>query len=731
MTHWLSWRSLPAWQELQDTTPGSGYSKEALKELIERKRANDFVRKREFAHLRRLRRREPVSSSEAERQTSSPGSLSVLDERNRAATLRKINEIEAQMSRLWGEDEASAATSSSLRGAQRAPQPSLPAAGGPPSIQALPPADRSPPAFQGLDHPSVSGLDQPVPGPDTGLVTGPSGPLPEMAPGRSGLPSGDDEHVWNDASALSGLSAVPTPGAAGPSASTWQAVPMPADPGPAAWRPAGSGGPVGLGNASASRRTGVLPQRGVLAARAILTPPVPAPDHLADPDLEDAAIRYANGDQEGALQSLQAALESALEAAAHSPPVPSSSVLQVLVRMTQTSKAPSPQLVETWLLACVDLARATGQQAVYERVAVDWTGRFAQIYTHLASHPVPRWFSIPERVGPDKGAVRLHRPAPPALRLPDWRSPVRLDAPAVQALQARYAEVQLPSQPPAVMDENTAALVLDWQALRVITAEAVPLLAALMAQWCEAPAGAALGLVFRGPASLERALLALTHGVGTGSGAGLVDRASAGPLHWRLRMDALRLMRLRDAFELAALDYGVSHETQAPAWREPAAVCLLQGPSDPQEAEAEDIRANWDTPEDPAWNGAGPSASLEREALGQLDVWIGAGAEASDAAVEGSEAQPVRVDLYGEICGDATEVLTKLDKAIAGRSYLVASCADLIRVDFPAAGGLLNWVADQRSQGRQVQLRDVHRLVAAFFNVIGISEHARVVPRTD
>jgi hypothetical protein len=28
-----------------------------------------------------------------------------------------------------------------------------------------------------------------------------------------------------------------------------------------------------------------------------------------------------------------------------------------------------------------------------------------------------------------------------------------------------------------------------------------------------------------------------------------------------------------------------------------------------------------------------------------------------------------------------------------------------------------------------VQFRDVNRMVAAFFNVIGITEHARVVPR--
>ncbi|WP_438802375.1 hypothetical protein, partial [Gulbenkiania mobilis] len=46
------------------------YSKQALKEMIERKRRNDFVRKREFDQLRRLRQAEL-------QQASRPGSASV------------------------------------------------------------------------------------------------------------------------------------------------------------------------------------------------------------------------------------------------------------------------------------------------------------------------------------------------------------------------------------------------------------------------------------------------------------------------------------------------------------------------------------------------------------------------------------------------------------------------------------------------------------------------------
>ena len=62
---------------------------------------------------------------------------------------------------------------------------------------------------------------------------------------------------------------------------------------------------------------------------------------------------------------------------------------------------------------------------------------------------------------------------------------------------------------------------------------------------------------------------------------------------------------------------------------------------------------------------------------------------------------------------------------------MIISCARLIRIDFSAAGTLLNWVSSRQAEGRQVQFIHVQRLVAGFFNVIGISEHAKVVARTD
>jgi hypothetical protein len=57
------------------------------------------------------------------------------------------------------------------------------------------------------------------------------------------------------------------------------------------------------------------------------------------------------------------------------------------------------------------------------------------------------------------------------------------------------------------------------------------------------------------------------------------------------------------------------------------------------------------------------------------------------------------------------------------------SCTRLIRVDFIAAGDLLNWVLTKRSENRAVHFVDAHRLVALFFGAMGINEHAKVQVR--
>ena len=98
----------------------------------------------------------------------------------------------------------------------------------------------------------------------------------------------------------------------------------------------------------------------------------------------------------------------------------------------------------------------------------------------------------------------------------------------------------------------------------------------------------------------------------------------------------------------------------------------------------------------------------------------------SSIAAAPPEAGPA---LAGEILGDATPFLDGLVLDAKAGVVLEVSCRNLVRMDFSAAGSTLNWVTQRQAEGVHVQFRDVHRLVAAFFHVIGINEYARVTPR--
>ena len=218
---------------------------------------------------------------------------------------------------------------------------------------------------------------------------------------------------------------------------------------------------------------------------------------------------------------------------------------------------------------------------------------------------------------------------------------------------------------------------LEWSALDHVEADALPLLGGLFSSLCNEP----VSLRFSGADSLVQTLRRMTP-----SGDRGVEMSN-----WQIRMDALRTMRMQDEFELAALDYCVTYEVSPPAWHE--ARC-----------DFEDV------------------AATAHSQLSDKGIVMTApmGLDDGSAAV---------MDLRGEILGDATQALASLNSLSEQSQSIVISCVALVRVDFSAAGSILNWVATRQAQGCSVQFRDVHRLVAAFLNVIGINEHARVVPR--
>ena len=90
-----------------------------------------------------------------------------------------------------------------------------------------------------------------------------------------------------------------------------------------------------------------------------------------------------------------------------------------------------------------------------------------------------------------------------------------------------------------------------------------------------------------------------------------------------------------------------------------------------------------------------------------------------------------QVELNGQLLGDISRLLLSMDEQIGKSSIIHISCARLMRIDFIAAGDLLNWVIGRRGEGRHVTFVDAHRLVALFCGAMGITEQARVAIRRD
>jgi ABC-type transporter Mla MlaB component len=424
-------------------------------------------------------------------------------------------------------------------------------------------------------------------------------------------------------------------------------APAPAAPAPAAAAPVARP-PINLSAAAMGppSEPGGSPSSAFSASKLFA---IDVDEFAHDPELEEASIRFANGDDSGAEAGL----------------------LEVL--------SPSGARVnhdETWL-TLFDLYRATGRQDKFETAAIDFAGRFGR--------SAPQWFSMPEVVGRMASpAATAEGPTASGQPVADWTCPAVFGTQTLAALNAALAKAPQPWR-------------LSWAKLTQIQDAAVEPLTRLFTQWAAQP----VQLRFIGADVFEKVLKDATP-----SG----DRG-ANPAWWKLRMEVLRVMHRPDEFELVALDYCVTYEVSPPSWE--SARCEYK----PLQADGSYV--------------AGHTIIGEafRDSLSSgLSMGYG------DTAAAGPNSQMSNistVELAGQILGDATEALDMLEAKTLGADVIVISCARLIRIDFSAAGTLLNWVTARQAEGRQVQYVDVHRLVAAFFNVIGISEHARVIARTD
>lgn len=313
-------------------------------------------------------------------------------------------------------------------------------------------------------------------------------------------------------------------------------------------------------------------------------------------------------------------------------------------------------------LVLFDLFRAIGAQQRFESLALE--------YAHQFGWSAPQWYSLPQLVA--DASAEDHPNHDREARITGevgWVAPEVLDIEALARLRSQTLQMPLP-------------WVFDWSGLRAVDTEAATQLSVLCRMW------AMQALEMRWVAG-ERLFTVLQEAAPTGV-------RDADPAFWLARLDALRLANRVDQFDETAIDYCVTYEVSPPSW-EPAR-CTVHIAGNSLSTRAPPLSVMSDV-----------STSFMETGLGE------------DATIEVAS-----VELSGQLIGDISETLRRITERLGDAPMVAVSCSRLIRVDFLAAGDLLNWVLSRRNENRTVQFNEAHRLVALFFTAMGISEHAQV-----
>ncbi len=382
-----------------------------------------------------------------------------------------------------------------------------------------------------------------------------------------------------------------------------------------------------------------------------------------DPELDEAVIAFANADFDQCEQCLLNLVHPGSSRHEHA---------------------------DTWLVL-FDFYRALDLPHKFDNLAVSYAQQFGV--------SAPQWYSLPQRVADlieseSAGAAPADASgARPSLSealgpsddentdpitegrewdvpQPGWIAPSVVDPEALA--QLRVALLQLPRP-----------WRIDWQGVNQVTPEAAHQLSQLLQQWAREP----MELIWVGGQHLLNLLEELTP---TGS-------RDADPAHWMLRLDLLRMVNQPVVFDEVAIDYCVTYELSPPSW-EPTR-CIVREQQDAVSA-----------PTAPMSHVSDVTTSFVESQLHQ----------------EISYVQVAALNLSGQLVGDIGATLQRLDDQLGASVSLEVDCSHLLRVDFIAAGDLLNWVLSRRAEQRQVCFLNPHRLVALFFGAMGINEHATV-----
>lgn len=382
-----------------------------------------------------------------------------------------------------------------------------------------------------------------------------------------------------------------------------------------------------------------------------------------DPELDEAVIAFANADFDQCEQCLLNLVHPGSSRHEHA---------------------------DTWLVL-FDFYRALDLPHKFDNLAVSYAQQFGV--------SAPQWYSLPQRVADLIESESTHAtPTDTSVGRPSLSEALEStdDEGSGPVTEGREWDAPQPGWiAPSVVDPEALAQLrvallqlprpwrIDWQGVNQVTPEAAHQLSQLLQQWAKEP----MELIWVGGPHLLNLLEELTP---TGS-------RDADPAHWILRLDLLRMVNQPVVFDEVAIDYCVTYELSPPSW-EPTR-CTVREQQDAVSA-----------PTAPMSHVSDVTTSFVESQLHQ----------------EISYVQVAALNLSGQLVGDIGATLQRLDDQLGGSVSLEVDCSHLLRVDFIAAGDLLNWVLSRRAEQRQVCFLNPHRLVALFFGAMGINEHATV-----
>ena len=337
------------------------------------------------------------------------------------------------------------------------------------------------------------------------------------------------------------------------------------------------------------------------------------------PELEEAAILYANGQPQAAAATLRAAL----------------------VRGARDADA-----LQAWRML-FDVLQAIGARAEFEAVALEYAARFEK--------SPPAWQEIAVEAAAPKRAAGSAIVALPEV----------LDA-------AVHARMEAAKRAAA----SRRAVGFDFTAVRAVDPQGAALVVSTIVEFEKT--GRELSV--NGAAALSAAARAAIES----------GRRDPGDGCWQLALLALRLVGDRQAFDDLSIDFCVTYEVSPPPW-EPLPGCIR---SDDGSAAG--------------GAGRGPGVALD----------VPAPVESGDHSVGFA--------LRGEIVGRMVAELKSLREWAGARKEVHVDCRALRRLDFVAAGELLNEVLSLCSGGRRVSFVEPGAMVESLLMVMGIHELADI-----